>query len=144
MQYPTFRGIITLYGNISTFRDTGKEFELTGDLLKMITNKIYNVDVASLQDKKLLYDFAKQMNFDLKAPGNKSTRGRTLIKLLKSPSLIVSASGVSKTIFLSSDTDELCNRLKSLLQERHAGNNSDIINDELVAIVDKLLEKMRI
>ena len=29
---------ITLYGNILTFRDTGKEVELTGDLLKMITN----------------------------------------------------------------------------------------------------------
>ena len=29
---------ITLYGNILTFRYTGKEFELTGDLLEMITN----------------------------------------------------------------------------------------------------------
>ena len=87
-----------------------------------------------------MYDFAKEMNFDLKAPGNKSTRDRTLIKLLKSPGLIVSASVVSKTIFLSSDPDELCNRLKLILQERHAGKSSDIINDELVAIVNKLLE----
>ena len=53
---------------------------------------------------------------------------------------MVSASGVSKTIFLSSDRDELCERLKLLLQEKHAGNNSDIINQEIVAIVDKLLE----
>ena len=53
---------------------------------------------------------------------------------------MVSASGVSKTIFLSCDPDELCNRLKLLLQEKHAGNNSDIINEETVAIVDKLLE----
>ena len=50
------------------------------------------------------------------------------------------ASGVSKTIILSSDPNELCDRLKLLLQEKHAGNNSDIINDEIVAIVDKLLE----
>ena len=50
------------------------------------------------------------------------------------------ASGISKTIFLSSDPDELCDRLKLLLQEKQAGNNSDIINDEIVAIVDKLLE----
>ena len=131
---------ITLYNNMLTFRDTGKEFELTGDLLKMITNKNFNVDLASLQDKKLMYDFAKEMNFDLKAVGNKCTRERTLIKLLKSPGLIVSASGVSKTIFLSSDPDELCDRLKLLLQGKHAGNNSDIINDEIVAIIDKLLE----
>ena len=76
----------------------------------------------------------------MKAAGNKSVRDRTLINLLKAPGLIVSASGVSKTIFLSSDPDELCERLKLLLQEKHAGNNSDIINEEIVAIVDKLLE----
>ena len=49
------------------------------------------------------------------------------------------ASGVSKTIFLSSVPDELCDRIKLLLQEKQAGNNSDIINEEIVAIVDKLL-----
>ena len=131
---------ITLYGNMLTFRDTNKQFELTGDLLEMITNSKYNVDLASLADKKLMYDFAKEMHFDQKALGKKSTRDKTLIKLLKSPGLIVSASGVSKTIFLSSDPDELCDRLKLLLQEKYAGNNSDIINDEINAIIDKLLE----
>ena len=50
------------------------------------------------------------------------------------------ASGVSNALFLSSDHDELCERLKLLLQEKQAGNNSDIINQEIVAIVDKLLE----
>ena len=85
-----------------------------------------------------MYDFAKEKNFDLKAQGNKSTRDRTLIKVLKSPGLMVSASGFSKTIFLSFDPDELSNRLKLLFLQKHAGNNSDIINDELVAIVDKL------
>ena len=131
---------ITLYNNLLTFRDTGKEFELKGDLLKMITNNNYNVDHASLADKKLMYDFAKEMHFDMKAVGKKSTRDKTLIKLLKSPGLMVTASGVSHTIFLSSDPDELCDRLKLLLQEKHAGNNSDIISDEIVSIVDKLLE----
>ena len=131
---------ITLYGNMLTFRDTNKQFELKGDLLEMITNSKFNVDLASLSDKKLMYDFAKEMHFDQNAVGNKSTRDRKLIKLLKSPGLMVSASGISKTIFLSSDPDELCERLKLLLQEKHAGNNSDIINEEIVVIVDKLLE----
>ena len=131
---------ITLYNNLLTFRDTDKEFELKGDLLKMITNKNFNVDLASLADKKLMYDFAKEMHFDTKAQGNKSTRDKTLIKLLKSPGSVVSASGVSKTIILSSDPNELCDRLKLLLQEKHAGNNSDISSNEIVAIVDKLLE----
>ena len=67
-------------------------------------------------------------------------RNKKLIKLLNSPGLMVSASGISKTIFLSSDPNELCDRLKLLLQEKQAGNNSDIINPEIVAIIDKLLE----
>ena len=131
---------ITLYNNILTFRDTEKELELKGNLLKMITNKNYNVDHASLSDKELMYDFAKEMHFDTKALGNKCTRDRTLIRLLKSPGLIVSASGVSKTKFLSSDPTELCDRIKLLLQEKNGGNNSEIIIDEIVVIFDKLLE----
>ena len=80
------------------------------------------------------------MNFDVKATGNKSTRERTLIKTLQSPGLRVPASGVSKTLVLSSDLDELCDRIKLLLEERQAGNNSDLIKDEIIAIADKVLE----
>ena len=78
------------------------------------------------------------MHFDLKTVGKKSTRDRTLIKLLISPGIM--ASGVSKTMFLSSDPNELCDRLKLLLQKKHAASTSKIINKEIVAIVDKLLE----
>ena len=78
------------------------------------------------------------MNFHIKQKGRKGDRDKSMIKLLKSPAIMSSA--VPNTIFLSSDPDELCARLRLLLQEKHAGNNSDIINDEIVAIVDKLLE----
>ena len=131
---------ITLHNNLLTFCDTNKQFELKGDLLEMITNSKFNVDLASLSDKKLMYDFAKEMHFVERRVGNKSFRDRKLIKLLNSPGLIVSASGISKTIFLSSGPNELCDRLKLLLQEKPAGNNSDIINDEIVAIVDTISE----
>ena len=80
------------------------------------------------------------MHFDERGHGRKSTRDRTLIKLLKSPGLMVSASGVSKTIMLSSDPNELCDRLKLLLQEKRAGNNCYIISEEIFAIVDRLLQ----
>ena len=96
---------ITLHNNLLTFRDTNKQFELKGDLLKMITNKNYNIDLASLADKKLMYDFAKEMYFDERRVGKKSTRDKILIKLLNSPGIM--ASGVSKTIFLSPDANEL-------------------------------------
>ena len=129
---------ITLHNILLTFRDTNKQFELKGNLLKMITNKNYNVNLASLADKNLLYDFAEEMHFDERRVGNKSTPDKTLIKLLNSPAILVSS--VSKTKFPSSNPSELCDRLRLILQEKHAGNNSDIINDEIVAIVDKLLE----
>ena len=64
---------ITLHDNSSTFRDTGKEFELKVYLLKMITNKNYNVDLASLSDENLLIEFAREMHFEVKTRGNKST-----------------------------------------------------------------------
>ena len=109
----------------------------------MITNKNYNVDFASLADKKLMYDFAKEMYFDVKAPSNKSIRDRTLIKFFESPGLMVfdssvSKKSVSKIIFLSENPNELCDRWKLLLQEKQARNSSDIITEESIAIVDKL------
>ena len=53
------------------------------------------------------------------------------------------ASGTSLN-FLPSDPNELCDRLKLLLQENQAGNNSNIIKEEIVIINDKLLEYKRI
>ena len=61
----------------------------------MITNKKYNVDVATLQDKKILFEFAKEMYLDEKALENKSIRDKSLIGWLKSPAIM--ASGISTT-----------------------------------------------
>ena len=140
---------VILYFNLLTFRETDKEFELKGDILKMITNKNYNVDLASLSDKKIGYDFAKVKYFDVKSTGNISTRDISLIRLLKSQGSMVSASGVSSfsqknssstTIFLWSDPNEFCDRIKLLLQEKQAGNNSDKINEKFVAKIIQFLE----
>ena len=133
------RGIpVTLFSNMITFRDSNKSFRLEGDLLKVITNHKFNVDHSNPQDKKLIYQFAKEMNYDIKSPGRPSTRHNSMVRLLDQPAIM--ASGILKKIILSSDPNELCDRLRLLLQEKHAGNNSDIINNEIVAIVDKLLE----
>ena len=129
---------VTIFSNMITFRDTDKTFRLEGDLLKVITNHKINVDHSNPQDRKIIYQFPKEMNYDIKSTGRPSTRHNSMIRLLDQPAIM--ASGFSKTIILSSDPNELCDRLKLLIQEKHAGNNSDIINDEIVAIVDKLLE----
>ena len=120
------------------FRDSNKSFRLEGYLLKVITIYKFNVDHSSPQDKKLIYEFAKEMNYDSKSTGRPSVRHNSMIRLLDEPAIM--ASGFSKTIFLSSDPNELCDRLKLLLQEKHGGNNSNLIDEEFVAIIDKLLE----
>ena len=133
---------VTLVSKMLVFRDSNKSFKLDGDLLETMTNYDFNVDHSNQHDRKLIYELAKEMIFNIREKGNKRDRDKSIIRILRSPKII--ASGVSKTIFLSYDPDELCNKLRLLLQERYAGNNSDIINDEIVAIVDKLLEYKRI
>ena len=46
----------------------------------------------------------------------------------------------NSTIFLPSDLDQISDRWKFLREEKQAGNKTDIVNDEIVARVDKLLE----
>ena len=99
---------VTPVSNLLIFRDSNKSFKLEGDLLETITNYDFNVDHSNQQDRKLIYEFAKEMNFNIKEKGNKSDRDKSFIRLLKSPAIM--ASGVSKTIFLSSDANELCDR----------------------------------
>ena len=129
---------VTLVSNMLIFRDSNKSFKIDGDLLETITNYDFNVDHSNQQDRKMIYEFAKELKINIKQKGNKSNRDKSIIRLLKSPAIM--ASVIPKTLFLSPDPDELCNRLKLLLQEKHAGNNSNLINEETVAIVDKLLQ----
>ena len=129
---------VTLFNNMITFRDSNKSFRLEGDFLKLITIYKFNADHSSPQDKKLIYEFAKEMNYDTKSTGRPSTRHTSIINILESPAIM--ASGISGTITLSSNPNELCDKMKLLLQEKQAGNNSDIFNDEILAIVDKLFE----
>ena len=129
---------VTIFSNMITFRDSKKTFKLEGDLLKVITNYKFNVDHSNQQDRKLIYEFAKEMKYDVKSTGRPSTRHNSMIRLLDQPAIM--ASGFSKTIILSSDPNELCDRLKLLLQEKNGGNNSNLIDEEIVAIIDKLLE----
>ena len=95
---------VTLFSNMLTFRDSIKSFKLDGDLLETMTTYDFSVDNPNQQERKLIYEFGKEMNFNNKIKGRKSDRGRSPIRLLKSPAVM--ASSISKTIFLSSDPDE--------------------------------------
>ena len=130
---------VTIFIIMLNFRDTNKIFKLEGDLLKVMTNNKFNVDHSNQQNRKIIRGFAKEMKYNaIKNKGRPPVRHKSMIRLLNQPP--ITASGFTKTIILSSDPDELCNRLRLILQEKQAGNNSDIINKESVGIVDKLLE----
>ena len=128
---------VTLFSNMLTFRDNNNSFKMDGDLLETMTNNDFNVSLSNQKVQKLNHEFRKEMYFNIKQKGRKSDRDKSLIKFLKSTAMI--ASGIS-TIFSPSDLDELCNGIKLLLPEIQAGNNSDLINKRIIAIVDKISE----
>ena len=96
-----------------------------------------NVSHSNPQDQKLIYEFGKEMNFNIKQKGRKTNRDKSVIKILKSPA--ITASGIS-TVFSPSDPNELCDKLRILLQEKKTGKISDRNTDEIVALVDKVLK----
>ena len=62
---------VTLVSSLLIFRDSNKSFKLEGDVLEAITNYDFNVDHSNQQDRKLIYEFAKEMNFNIKEKGKK-------------------------------------------------------------------------
>ena len=103
----------------------------------MMTNTKNSVDLAKTQDGTLMYEPRKEICFDEKAQCNKSPRDRSFIRLLKSSAIMDSG---HSTRFLPESPNELCDSLKLLVQEKKAASKSNIIDGEIVAIVDKLLE----
>ena len=97
----------------------------------------FNVDRSNPQDRKLFFEFVKEMKVNTKNTVRKHNRDRTLANFLKSSAIM--ASGFSM-IFLPKNPNELRDRLKLILQEKQAGDNSDIIIEEIVAIVIILLD----
>ena len=75
----------------------------------MITNKDYNVDLANLSDKKLMYVLAEEMYFNEKALVNQITWEKSHVGLHHSPAII--ASGIFTMISLE-NPDEFCDKLK--------------------------------
>ena len=127
---------VTLYSNLLIFRDSNRSFKRDVDLLETMTNFDFNVYHSNPHDWKLFFDFAKETKINIRQKARKSPRDESVIRSLKSPTIMTS--GIS-TMFLPVKPNELCDTLKILLQEKQAGNNSDTILEEIIAIVDKLL-----
>ena len=63
---------VILVSNMLIFKDSNKSFKLDGDLLETMTNYDFNVDHSNQQDRKLIYEFAKEMNFNIRQKGKKA------------------------------------------------------------------------
>ena len=125
-----------MYDDKLFFRDSGVVFTLKGDILSMITDYAFNK--TDSPDAKQFNNFLDEMHFDIHKKGGKGSRDRTLIDNYYNKRSILK-SGL-RTTFHSENSDELCDRIKLILLEKQAGNNSNTINEEMFAIIDKLLE----
>ena len=75
---PKSRKIHNYYGALISKLESDKKYESHADLLKLLSNKNYNVDHAKLPDNKLRYEVAKEMYLDEKALGDKNTCDKSL------------------------------------------------------------------
>ena len=87
-----------------TFPDTDKNLEINEKLSKMITKKNYNIDLADLPDKNLMFEFAKEISFDEKVLCKKKHWDKSLMRLIKSSAIM--APGIS-TLILPENPNEL-------------------------------------
>ena len=98
----------------------------------------YKFNTTDKPDRELSIDIMDETLFDIHSRG-KRLRDKSLIKNHFNERSIL-ASGF-RTIFLSEKPNEICGKVKLLLQEKRAGKNSNIVNKKIVAINDKIVEK---
>ena len=119
-------GINMIFGN-------GNKYDMNNkDLSYFLSNP--NMNGKNIEDHEIITNFCKDVNYDIKLYGDKKSNRYKYIKKLFSKT---SGEGVM-TIFLSKDPNELVDRLYLLYQEKIAENDSKNINQEMVAIYDKL------
>ena len=133
---------VLIKGSTMTFQN-GNTYNLNDpDLSSFITNtqhdKIKNIAVK--------YNFLRDMNYDLNYGDKKSNR----YNFIKSMLQLQIGSGLNFTgqrpanpvvcVFLPSDPDELVDQLKLLYFEKVGGNDNPMLNEQIIAIADKLLQ----
>ena len=105
----------------------------------MITE--YKLITTDSSDAKLITGSRNEIHFDLHAL-RKSLRDGNLTKNYFNKKTVV-ASGIKRsetTNFLTQDPHEFCDRLRLIIQEKQAGNDTTRFDNETVAFLDKFLE----
>ena len=143
-----------------TFLGSGNIYNLNDpDLQYFITNTQFDKQINNLDT---IFNFSNDMNFNINYGDKKSVRYYFIKELysryqqlqsglrsslhdheesgLQGYSRSSSQSYTNQYVFLPSDPDELVDQLKLLYFEKLGGNDSFLLNEQIVAIVDKLLE----
>ena len=134
---------VLIKGSTMTF-ENGNTYNLNDpDLSYFIT---YTQLDKEIQNENLIYNFLKDMKYDLNYGDEKSSRYK-IIKYLFQPQL---GSGIKFTsqrpanpvvcVFFPSDPDGLVDQLKLLYLEKVAGNDNPMLSEQIIAIADKLLQ----
>ena len=89
-------------------------------------------------DAKQTVNFLDEMLFDIHTKG-KSFSDKNLIENYFKKSALL-ASGIQEIVFLPENSNELCTRLRLIISEKRAGNDTNKFDSEIIAIFDKLLE----
>ena len=132
--------------------ENGQSYDLNDpDLQYFINNTQFNREILNMN---IIYNFLNDMKYNINYGDKKSNRYNFIKNLhtayqeLRSQSRSqlqgFTGSGLNgdalQIIFLPSDPDELVDQLKLLYFEKLGGNDNPQINEQIIAIVDKLIE----
>ena len=142
---PTDPQQVLIKGSTMTF-ENGNSYNLNDPDLSYFST--YTHIDKEIQNENLIYNFSKDMKYDLNYGDKKSNR-YFLIKVLiikyskagfaNQEIYQQSGSGLN-FIFLPSDPDELVDQLKLLYFETVGGNDNPMLSEQIIAIADKLLQ----
>ena len=131
---------VLIKGSTMTF-ENGNTYNLNNpDLSYFIT---YTQLDKEIQNEKLIYNFLKDMKYDLNYGDKKSKRYYFIKNLINQYTYRDQQSQLGSglnCIFLPSDQDELVDQLKLLYFEKVGGNDNPMLNEQIIAIADKLLQ----
>ena len=122
---------VLIKGSTMTFQNGNTYYLNDPDLSNFITNTQHD----KTENIAVKYNFLRDMNYDLNYGDKKSNRYNFINSMLQ-PQI---GCGLN-FVFLPSDPDELVDQLKLLYFEKVGGNDNPMLNEQIIAIADKLLQ----
>ena len=141
---PTNPQQVLIKGSTITFENGNTDNLNDPDLQYFMTNTQIDKEI---HNENLIHSFLNDMKYNLNYGDKKSKRYYFIKDLINQYKyqhipyqLSQLGSGFNQYVFLSSDPDELVDQLKLLYFEKVGGNDNPMLNEQIIAIADKLLQ----